>query len=177
MLQQHLSLSPSMCVYIYICICVDMYTHTSYIIYCFQCTLSHPCVPCLGVRAFWQHLSTSDVLHRENIFTLLYNSKRPITTLHLISKGLNNGTYGVVTGMYTIQEWFGWMAALEEHSSNAADMKLLFTLHHRKRRAQYVGYMLFLEWYASCLQKSSSLSSAGSQLRPQEYGWCPDSHI
>lgn len=97
--------------------------------------------------------------------------------LYLTSGGLSNRTHSPVTGTFTNWECFGWTAALEEHSSSAADMAVLRMLCHRKRRAWHVGYMLFLGWYASCLQKSSSLSSAGSQSKPREYGWCPDSYI
>lgn len=113
----------------------------------------------------------------ENIFTLLYNNERPAVMLHLTSGGLSDRTHSPVTGAYVIRECFGWTAALEEHSSNAADMAVLAMLCHRKRRAWCVGYMLCLRWYASYLQKSSSLISAGSQSKPWEYGWCPDSYV
>lgn len=97
--------------------------------------------------------------------------------LHWTSRGPSDRTHSVVAGTYAIRECFGWTAGLEEHTSNADDMAVLCLLCHRKRRAKQAGYMLCLGWYASCLQKSSSPSSGGSRSKPQEYGWCLNSHI
>lgn len=75
MLQQH-SISPPFSLYayiymhtnIYVCVNIHIYTHTLFYLLCFQCTLSYPCVPCLGVSAFWWQLSIFHVLYRRKHF-------------------------------------------------------------------------------------------------------------
>lgn len=83
-----------------------------------------------------------------NIFTLLYKRKRPAVRLHLTSGGMSDETHYIATETHAILECLGWTAALEEHSSSAANMSVLRMLCHRKRKACYGAYMLLVVWYA-----------------------------